>query len=169
MPQPRRFYVRSPDGKAMFGFDERNAAETVALEYGDGAYIVDTLAQAYFPMLQEVSGGEVVYSGFGGWDSGKFGPDRDMIEGIKKGHVAIVHAFLEKGADPDARDGNGGPALIWAVATGKAEIVELLIRRGADVDAADADGTRAIDVAAKRGKAPIVALLKKAGAAESTG
>ena len=35
---------------------------------------------------------------------------RDLLEGIKKGHVAIVHAFLAKGADPDATDKNGGPA-----------------------------------------------------------
>ncbi len=169
MPQPRRFYVRSPDGKAMFGFDQREAAETVALEYGDGAYIVDTLAQAYYPMLQEVSGGEVVYAGFGGWDTGRLGADRNMIEGIKKGHVAIVQAFLEKGADADARDGNGGPALIWAAATGKADIVALLLARGADVDAADAEGTRAIDVAARRGKGKIVELLRMAGAAEPAG
>ena len=34
-----------------------------------------------------------------------------LIEGIKKGHAAIVHAFLAKGASANARDAKGGPAL----------------------------------------------------------
>ncbi len=33
-----------------------------------------------------------------------FRSDRDFIEGIKKGHVAIVHDFLDHGADVAARE-----------------------------------------------------------------
>ena len=67
----------------------------------------------------------------GGWGAGKFTVERSLIESIKKGHGAIVHAFLAKGADPDAKDDYGGPALLWAVARGKPALVEILKRAGA--------------------------------------
>ncbi len=140
MAEPYRYYVRSPDGRAIFGFESPEAAETAARAYGEGAHVVDTLAQAYRPMLQEMRGGELVIAGFGGWDTGRFGLDRDLIEGIKKGHVAIAHAFLAKGADANARDKHGGTALHWAVGGGRPEIVELLLEQGADPTARDAEG-----------------------------
>ncbi len=45
----RRYYVRSPDGGMIAGYDDPNAAKAVALDYGDGAHLVDTQAQAYHP------------------------------------------------------------------------------------------------------------------------
>ena len=41
-PEPRRFYVRSPDGRPIFGFDEREGAAAAARAYGDGAFLVVT-------------------------------------------------------------------------------------------------------------------------------
>jgi hypothetical protein len=164
MAEPSRYYARSPDGRAIHGFETPEAAETAALAHGEGAYVVDTLAQAYLPMLQEVRGGALVLAGYGGWDTGRFGLDRDLIEGIKKGHVAIVHAFLAKGANPDTRDRNGGPALHWAVGGGKLEIVRLLLDRGADTRAEDEQGQTALAVAQARGRDEIAQLLKEAGA-----
>ena len=163
-----RFYVRSPDGRAIYGFDKLEAATAVALEYGVGAALVDTLAQAYYPMLQEVQaapeGKALVFGGIGGWDTGRFGRDRDLIEAIKKGSAAIVHAFLAKGADVNARDEHGGSALHWAAARGKTEIVSLLVQSGADVKALDSQGQTALDVARKRGRAEIAVLLERADA-----
>ncbi len=57
MTEPYRYYVRSPDGRAIFGFESTEAAETAARAYGEGAHVIDTLAQAYRPMLQEMRGG----------------------------------------------------------------------------------------------------------------
>jgi hypothetical protein len=165
-PEPRRFYVRSPDGRAIFGFDELEGATTAALAYGNGAFLIDTQAQAYSPMLQECLDGEIVYSGYGGWDTGRFGVGRDFIEGIKKGHVAIVHAFLAKGADVNSRDAQGGPALHWAVGGGKPEIVKLLLDQGADLGARDSRGKSALDLAEERNRTEIAALLRRAGAEE---
>jgi hypothetical protein len=163
MAEAYRYYARSPDGRAMFGFETSEAAETAAREYGEGAHVVDTLAQAYKPMLQEMRGGELVISGFGGWDTGRFGLDRDLIEGIKKGHVAIAHAFLAKGADAGARDSHDGPALHWAVGGGRAETVKLLLDHGADPNARDAKGQTALELAQKRGRDEIAELLRQAG------
>ena len=166
MAAPRRYYIRSPDGRAIFGLDAQEAARAAALEYGDGALVVDTLAQPYRPMLQECAGGEIVYAGYGGWDTGRFGVDRDLVEGVKKGHVAIVHAFLAKGADVNARDANGGPALHWAVGGGKAGIVGLLLEHGADVTTRDGHGQTALGLANRRGRQDIVDLLERAGTGE---
>jgi hypothetical protein len=163
-----RYYVRSPDGRAIYGFDRLEAATTVALEYGVGAALVDTLAQAYHPMLQDVQATngakELVYGAIGGWDTGRFGVDRDLIEAIKKGRAAVVHAFLAKGADANARDAHGGPALHWAAARGKAEIIDLLIKAGADVKARDDKGQSALDIARTRGADDVVQMLARAGA-----
>lgn len=125
MADGRRFFARSPDGRGIAGYETREAVEFVALEYGDGAHLIDSLAQVYHPMIQEVESGELVYLPFGSWDGGRFDAEGNLIEGIKKGHPAIVHALLAKGADANARDRDGGPALVWAAAGGNAEIVSL--------------------------------------------
>lgn len=162
-----RYYVRAPDGRAIYGFDRAEVAAEVALEYGVGAEIVDTMAQAYHPMLQtvrmEAGRKELAYGAVGGWDTGRFGADRDLIEAIKKGSASIVHAFLARGASANARDGKGGPALHWAVARGNPDVVRLLIGNGADVMARDATGQTARDVAEKKGRAELLGLLAASG------
>ncbi len=157
----QRYFVRSPDGRVIAGFELLEAAQYVALEYGDGALMVDTLAQAYYPMAQTVGDGALAYLPVGGWDSGRFGLEIDLIEAIKKGHAGIVHAYLAKGAEPSARDANGDPALVWAAAGGNLEIVSLLLDFGADIETRDGDGTSAADIARMRGLPQILELLKR--------
>lgn len=164
-----RYYVRSPDGRGIFGLDKLEAASGAALEYGVGACVVDTMAQAYFPMVQEVrrnatGGKELMFVPLGGWDTGRFGPDRDLIEGIKKGHPAIVHAYLAKGASANARDEKGGTALHWAAGRGNAAIVALLIDHGADIGARDGVGQTPLDVARRMGRAEAAEALARKGA-----
>ena len=159
-----RYYVRSPDGKAIFGFDVEQAAEAAALAYGEGAFVVDTIAKNYDPMVSEVIDGELLIAGISGWATGRPGAiDEDFVEGVKKGHVAIADAFLAKGANVNARDIHNSPALHWAVGGGHEDVVALLLERGADVSATDANGLTAMDVAKKRGRTGIVRLLEKAG------
>ncbi len=161
MTRAFRYYVRSPDGRAMFGFDVEKAAELTATEYGDGALIIDTLAKSYQPMLSQIVDGEVLIAGISGWDTGKPGQlDKDFIEAAKK-HVALIHAFLEKGANVNARDGNGGSALHWAVGAGHIDSVRLLLERGADPEAVDAFGQTPLMLAEKRGRRQIAILLRQ--------
>ncbi len=158
-----RFYVISPNGRMVLGLDVEEAAEATALEYGDGAFVVDTLAKSYQPMLQQVMNGELVIAGVSGWDTGKPGNlDRDLVEAVKKGRVQIVRAFLEKGASPNARDARGGSALHWAVGGGHEEIVSTLLAAGADPSTTDAAGLTPLDVARKRRRGTIIHLLEKA-------
>jgi hypothetical protein len=163
-----RYYVRSPDGRAIFGVEILEAARTVAFEYGLGAQLVDTLAQAYHPMLQQVveghDGKTLVYAPIGGWDTGRFTPERDLIEAIKKGSVAIAHAFIAKGASPNAMDEKGGSALHWAVGRGNLDIVALLLAEGADVNVRDVKNQTPLDVAIAKGQTAIIDRLRRAGA-----
>ena len=159
-PRQFRYYVRSPDGKAIFGFDNEQAAEATALDYGQGAFVVDTLAKNYDPMVSEVIDGELLIAGISGWATGRPGAlDADFIEGVKRGHVAIAHAFLAKGANVNAHDSHGSPALHWAVGGGHMDVVALLLEHGADRQAMDGNGLTALDVAKRRGRNEIIGLL----------
>ncbi len=168
MTTAHRYWVRSPDGRVAYGFEREQVATSVALEYGVGAALIDTLAQAYMPMLQVVErcDGELrlVLGPVGGWDTGRFGLDRDLIEAIKKGRVEIVHAFLAKGASANAADNKGGRALHWAASRGEASVVDLLLNQGADIAALDASGRSALTVAEARGKKEVADLLRSRGA-----
>ena len=160
--QKLRYFTRSPDGCAMYGFGTMQGAETAALEYGNGAFVVDSQALTYEPMVQLVKGSELVYFGVSGWNTNKLNESDNMIEGIRNGHVAIVHAFLERGADVNYIDKHGGTPLHWAAARGLAEIVELLLSRGADPEVKDADGEMPCDVAKIKKRDDIFQLLEKA-------
>lgn len=154
-----RYYVRSPDGRMITGYDRPDSAKAVALDYGDGAVMVDTAAQAYYPVAEEVVGGDLLHTGVAGWNAGRSDPARDLIEAIRKGHPAVVHAFLKKGVDPNNRDANGGTALHWAAARGNPEIVTLLLDAGADRTTTDGEGKTPLDVAQNKGKARAATLL----------
>jgi len=160
--EPHRYYVRSPDGRMITGYDRPDAAKAVALDYGEGAVVVDTLARAYYPVAEEVIGGELLHAGVAGWNAGRSNPSRDLIEAIRKGYPAVVHAFLKKGSDPNARDANGGTALHWAASRGNAEIARLLLDAGADPSATDGDGNTPLQIAANKGKTEMVGILGKA-------
>ncbi len=157
--QPHRYYVRSPDGRMITGYDRPDTARAVALEYGEGAVVIDTLAQAYYPVAEEVIDGELLHAGIGGWNAGKQNPARDLIEAIRKGHPAVVHAFLVKGSDPNTRDANGGTALHWAASRGSVEIARLLLDAGADPSTTDGDGNTPLQVAQQKGRQKLVAML----------
>ena len=155
-----RYYTRSPDGRAIYGFATMQGAETAAKEYGEGAFIVDTGALTYEPMVQMVKGGEVVYFGVSGWNTNKLSESENMIEGIRNGQVAIVHAFIERGADVNFVDRHGGTPLHWAAARGLIDIVELLLKHGADPTITDQDGDLPLNIALEKNYQKLVDLLK---------
>jgi len=157
--------VVTADNAAAAGFDTLEGAEAAALAYGDGSHVVDTEGQPYQPMAMTVEKGVLAFVGFGAFDA-RLGPDACLIEAAKKGYPPIVKAFLAKGADANAMDGNASPALIWAVAGGSAEVLGLLIEAGAGVNTADADGMTALGLARRRKARDLEEILLAAGAAE---
>ena len=75
-----------------------------------------------------------------------------------------MRAFLAKGADPNATDKGGGPALIWAVARGQADVVRILIEAAVDVSRTDRDGLTAVELARRKNRTEILEILRVAGA-----
>ena len=60
-----------------------------------------------------------------------------LVETASRGDVAGVRRLLDRGADPNERDGSGRTAVTAAVYAGSAEAVRLLVAAGADVDLQD--------------------------------
>ena len=59
-----------------------------------------------------------------------------MLSSVK-GHLEVVRALLERGADINATDSMGATALTLSCAFGHLEVVRELCSKGADVDAPD--------------------------------
>ena len=79
------------------------------------------------------------------------------------GHLAIVRALLDAGADPNFKRAASLP-LVEAAGKGHAEVVRALLGSGAKIDARDEGGVTALIAAAAGGHSRAVALLLKAGA-----
>ena len=157
-----RYFVRSPDGELITGYDRPGVAEAAAIRLGENAHVVDTLAPVYVPMIQRVVDSELQILGVGGWGADRLSLEQNFLQAIKRKQVAIVHAYFAKGADLDARDKAGKPAIIWAVASGQPEIVQFLLARGADPTATDPEGITALSLATERRETEIIATLEQA-------
>jgi len=72
--------------------------------------------------------------------------------------------LLDCGADADARNATGEPAIVEAAYAGKKELVGLLIESNADVDAVNRSGETALMAAACKGHNDVVKLLLRYGA-----
>lgn len=93
----------------------------------------------------------------------------NIFEVAKSGDVAALRQLLANGADVNARDERGWPALAYAVYNielkrGNVKAVQALIAAGADIEAAIAYGVRPLMLAAGYGVAEVVATLLNAGA-----
>ncbi len=93
----------------------------------------------------------------------------ELIHASQTGDLETVKRLLAAGADVNARDEDGWPALTRACYSpelkhGFADIVRLLIEAGADIEAPIGYGVRPLMLAAGYGEAEIVATLLNAGA-----
>ena len=77
---------------------------------------------------------------------------------------ALVELLVAAGADVNALDKLGYPALVFAALNGLDETVRILLRNGADVDAQDEDGDCALMAAVSQGHLNTVRILLDAGA-----
>jgi ankyrin repeat protein len=84
---------------------------------------------------------------------------------VSAGDVADVRQSLQAGASPDARNEEGEPALLVAVAGRRYEVARALVEAGADVDAADREGRTPLDCALQARDRVLVELLTKASKA----
>ena len=76
-----------------------------------------------------------------------------LISAANRGDVRLVDLLLERSAEVDKRDGEGGTALTKAASLGHAEVVLRLLRAGADMAIRDVDGRTALQHAKIKGHA----------------
>ena len=91
-------------------------------------------------------------------------PARRLAAAAARGDGPLVSALLRSGADPNARDVSGRPALLLAAASGNAAAVAALLLGGADPDRGDAGGWTALHQAALSGDTATAGRLLDAGA-----
>ena len=82
----------------------------------------------------------------------------------RKGDIAAVRTFLDRGVKVNSRDEHDDTALTWAANNGHLEVVKVLIEAGADLNARQAEGATALILAADKGYGDIVKALVEAGA-----
>ena len=87
-----------------------------------------------------------------------------LHEAALRGHKEVVELVIDKDADVNAKNWEGGTPLHYAALTGRKEIAELLIDNGADVNAKDDDGSTPLRYAVGWGHKEIVELLIANGA-----
>ncbi|MEZ6073127.1 MAG: ankyrin repeat domain-containing protein [Pirellulales bacterium] len=117
-----------------------------AIATNDFDLVQDMLSQGVSPNLVDDNSGESVLA---------------MAAG--QGHVAIVEALLEAGADANSLDTTVWP-LTAAAGRGHVDVVEALLQSDAEINSLDEDGVSAISAAAAGGHSDIVELLLEAGA-----
>jgi len=75
------------------------------------------------------------------------------------GHEEVCELLLSRGAEIDAKNGEGWTALMFAVERGHEEVCKLLLSKGAEVDAKNDNGARALILGAFNNHKEICKLL----------
>ena len=93
------------------------------------------------------------------------GGRESLFTAITSGEAENVQCLIrELGADVNATDERGNPALFWAILEGSPEIVRVLVDAGADVDAKDSRGNPMLLLAMYEDDPEILRILVDAGA-----
>ncbi len=87
-----------------------------------------------------------------------------LVDAVKRGDAAAVHALLRARVDVNAPEGDGTTALHWAVQADDVALARTLIRAGAKVSAANRLGVTPMALAATNGSDALLGLLLEAGA-----
>lgn len=87
-----------------------------------------------------------------------------FLQSVKSGDYAEVKRLIEAGADINAKNNDGFPALIMALLMEHTEVATLLIEAGADVNAEAKAGYTALPIVAGDGLIEVVKLLVEKGA-----
>ncbi|MFQ5790492.1 MAG: ankyrin repeat domain-containing protein [Acidobacteriota bacterium] len=83
-------------------------------------------------------------------------PEEDLCSYAMEGLLEEVERLLDQGVSPNAADGDGETALMFAAGSGFPKIVKVLLTAGADANAKNSDGqTALIGVAISDGEADI--------------
>ncbi|XP_071494309.1 uncharacterized protein [Diadema antillarum] len=80
-----------------------------------------------------------------------------------QGHIDVVMALMEAGADANATDSSGNTPVIFAAEGDEPAVVKYLVGKGADVNQGNKNGRRAVHCAAYKGLADCMRILINSG------
>jgi ankyrin repeat protein len=83
---------------------------------------------------------------------------------VKRGDSTYLRYFLQHGADPDLRDGQGNTPLLLAVTQGEGDMINTLVKGGANVNLGNTAGETPLIRAVQRRDVAMVRQLLQAGA-----
>ena len=88
-----------------------------------------------------------------------------LMQAARRGKVDVVRTLLARGANPNAKESNGGQtALMWAISERHSDVADELVKGGADIHAHSNSGSTALMFAAQQGDADSARILLAAGA-----
>jgi ankyrin repeat protein len=90
--------------------------------------------------------------------------DAELLQAVYGNQVTRAKELLEKGAAPDAVDGQDTSALRWAARWGRKNIIKALLAKGADINLQSQNGWTVLMEATIYGSLDIIQLLIKNGA-----
>lgn len=90
--------------------------------------------------------------------------NQELVGAAAAGRVERLRSLLAEGADANAKNTSGRPALLVAAFNGNRVTARTLLGAGADTNAADPTGLTALMAAAAFGRLEVVELLIAAGA-----
>ncbi len=90
--------------------------------------------------------------------------DERLLEAVRAGDRDALAQALAEGADPDARDAGGTPAVMVAAIARRPDLLRALLEAGADVDAQDATLDNPFLYAGREGLLDILRLANEAEA-----
>src|ERR1700694_3359809 len=82
--------------------------------------------------------------------------EKDLFDAAQAGDLQRVKALLDAKVDVNAKNNNGGRALMFASANGHLDVVQVLLAKGAEVNAKDNDGDTALIMASGIGHTDVV-------------
>src|SRR5690606_30482690 len=88
-----------------------------------------------------------------------------LLDAVRTNDIVQLRASIDRGADLEARDGQGRTALLLATHADAVNLAGLLIQAGADVNAKDSIGDTPFLYAGAEGRDPILKLILAAGKA----
>ena len=88
-----------------------------------------------------------------------------LLKAVKNREIQKIEDLIQKGADANARDKDGNPAIVLAARTNSPVSIDLLVGGGADINSLNNSGNSALMVAAKRGILNTMQILLNHGAA----
>ncbi len=86
---------------------------------------------------------------------------RELLKATHDNDIDQVATLLEKGADPNFKEKQGGTSLHGAVQSGNQKMLMLLLRNGADINIRDSDGYLPVERAQQSGRSDLVLVLEK--------